>query len=192
MTDLTTSSQLETPRMWLRCPYPGDGEALYEAVVDSLAQLRQWPDSLPWAQNPQSPRVSEDYCQTAFAAWAMGVSWPLLMMDKASGQVVGSVGFHHMDQATHTWELGYWCRRDFQGQGRTSEAVKALTHAAFALAPHAQLVCRVDRRNLASIQVMANTGFVWVKDESLANESGQRHVVGHYRLARAAQTGQSA
>jgi RimJ/RimL family protein N-acetyltransferase len=192
MTDLTTTGMLESPRMWLRCPYPGDGEALYQGVSESLAQLREWPDSLPWAQQPQSPRVSEDYCQTAYAAWAMGVSWPLLMIDKASDQLVGSVGFHQMDHATHTWELGYWCRSAFQRQGRMSEAVKALTLAAHAIAPQAQLVCRVDQRNQASIQVMAKTGFVWVKEESLVSESGQTQQVGHYRWLRDAHTGQSA
>jgi RimJ/RimL family protein N-acetyltransferase len=192
MTDLTTTGMLETPRMWLRCPYPGDGEALYQGVSESLAQLREWPDSLPWAQKPQSPRASEDYCQTAYAAWAMGVSWPLLMVDKASGQLVGSVGFHQMDPETHTWELGYWCRSAFQGQGRMSEAVKALTHAAHAIAPQAQLVCRVDQRNQASIQVMAKTGFVWVREESLVSESGQTQQVSHYRWSRDAHTGQSA
>ncbi|NDC60843.1 MAG: N-acetyltransferase [Betaproteobacteria bacterium] len=192
MNDLITTDILETPRMWLRCPYPGDGEALYRGVSESLEQLRQWPDSLPWAQNPQSARASEDYCQTAYAAWVMGLAWPLLMVDKATEQLVGSVAFHQKNHGTPVWELGYWCRTSYQGQGRMSEAVRSLTRAAHTLVPDAQLVCRVDQRNLASIQVMAKTGFVWVKNESLSNELGQTHVVRQYRWAREAQTGQSA
>jgi hypothetical protein len=66
MTDVHWLEKIETPRMWLRCPYPGDGEAVYQGVDETLTQLRAWPDSLPWAQKPQSVQTSEDYCQTSF------------------------------------------------------------------------------------------------------------------------------
>ena len=80
MSDFSFADKLETPRMWLRCPYPGDGEAVYQGVAETLQQLRAWPDSLPWAQKPQSVEASEDYCQTCYAAWAMRISWPMLRL----------------------------------------------------------------------------------------------------------------
>jgi hypothetical protein len=64
--------RIETPRLVLRCPYPGDGHELHQAVQESLPALRQWPDSLPWAQKPQSPDRSEDYCQSCFGAFELG------------------------------------------------------------------------------------------------------------------------
>ncbi len=137
MSEPVFAQVIETSRMWLRCPLPGDGDALYQCVQQTLAQLQTWPDSLPWAQQAQSPDISEDYCQTCYAAWVMGLRWPLLMWDKHTEQLAGSIGFHQMDHESQTWELGYWCRLAFQGQGRTTEAVSALT--AYALSHrHAQ------------------------------------------------------
>jgi RimJ/RimL family protein N-acetyltransferase len=158
--------------MWLRCPYPGDGEALYQGVAETLQQLRAWPDSLPWAQKPQSVEASEDYCQTCYAAWAMRISWPMLMIDKASAGFVGSIGFHQINVKTQQWELGYWCRSSFQGQGRMTEAVQVLTQAALQVAPNAQLVCRIDSRNHASAKVVLTAGYKMVKEETVSSDAG--------------------
>ena len=191
MSDFSFADKLETPRMWLRCPYPGDGEAVYQGVAETLQQLRAWPDSLPWAQKPQSVEASEDYCQTCYAAWAMRISWPMLMIDKASAAFVGSIGFHQIDADTQQWELGYWCRSRFQGQGRMTEAVQALTQAALQVAPNAQLVCRIDSRNQASAKVVMNAGYEMVKEEAVTSDAGAVQTVRHYAWPRDLQTGQS-
>ncbi len=186
------SQLIETPRMWLRCPLPGDGEAVYAGVLETLVQLRQWPESLPWAQNEQSPRLSEDYCQTCYAAWVMRVTWPMLMIDKASDQFAGTVGFHHIDWTNQRWELGYWCRLAFQGQGRMTEAVKALTDAATKACPGMQLTSRVDERNKPSIKVLERAGYSMVKEEKQGVSGDQHRLVRHYAWGRALHTGQSA
>jgi len=182
---------IETPRMWLRCPCPGDGEAVYQGVQETLPQLRAWPDSLPWAQQQQSIQGSEDYCQTSYAAYVMGISWPLLMIDKASQGFVGSIGFRHDVTSSRQWELGYWCRLSCQGQGRMTEAVSALTQAAIWADPLVQLVCRIDSRNLASIKVIERVGYRCEGEEALSRESGHGYKVRHYAWPRDLQTGQS-
>ncbi len=184
------AQQLESPRMWLRCPLPGDGELVHAGVLDSLASLREWPDSLPWALNDQSVRASEDYCQTCYAAWVMRVAWPMLIFDKTSGSFMGTVGFHHMDWNRGQWELGYWCRVSFQNQGRMTEAVQTLTDAARQAWPQMQLISRVDKRHLASIKVLERAGYRSVQEESLVSSSGENRVVLHYAAGRALQTGQ--
>jgi RimJ/RimL family protein N-acetyltransferase len=145
---------IDTPRLVLRCPYPGDGEALYVAVAESLSALRLWPDSLPWAQKPQSAERTENYCQSCFGAFVMGLAWPMLMVDKATGTLVGSVGFHRIDPSVPEFELGYWCRTSFQGRGLMSEAVAALSDTALLHVPKLRLVCRVDVRNAASCRYL--------------------------------------
>lgn len=187
----TFAQLIETPRMWLRCPLPGDGMAVYQGVQETLSQLRRWPDSLPWAQNEQSSRVSEDYCQTCYAAWVMRVTWPMLMIDKTSGQFTGTVGFHHIDWTNRWWELGYWCRLAFQGQGRMTEAVKALTEAAVKDWPDMQLTSRVDERNKPSIKVLERAGYSLVKAEKQGVSGDEDHLVLHYAVKRELQTGQS-
>ena len=152
---------IETPRLVLRCPCPGDGEALYVAVAESLLALRLWPDSLPWAQKPQSAERTENYCQSCFGAFVMGLAWPMLMVDKATGALVGSVGFHRIDPFVPEFELGYWCRSSYQGRGLMSEAVAALSDTALLHIPKLRLVCRVDVRNAASCRVVEKAKYVF-------------------------------
>ena len=154
---------IETSRLWLRCPQPGEGDALYSAVQESLTALRQWPDSLPWAQKPQTPERAEDYCQSCFGAFVLGLSWPMLMHDKATGTLLGSVGFHRIDTHLLEFELGYWCRTSAHGRGLMSEAVTALSDAALRLVPAARLVCRVDERNAASCRVVEKSHYRFVR-----------------------------
>jgi hypothetical protein len=165
---------------------------LFEAVEETLSQLREWPDSLPWAQNEQSPRVSEDYCQTCYAAWVMQASWPMLIFDKASEQLVGTVGFQHIDGDTRTWELGYWCRLSLQGQGRMTEAVKTFAASVGSAHPQVQLRSRVDVRNTGSIKVLERSGFSCFQETKQVGDSGQEHLIRHYAWGRVLQTGQSA
>lgn len=145
---------IDTPRLVLRCPYPGDGEVLYAAVAESLDVLRLWPDSLPWAQNPQTVEAAEDYCQSCFGAFVLGLAWPMLMFDKHSQVLMGTVGFHRIDPVASEFELGYWCRSAYQGRGLMSEAVTAMSDTALKYWPHVRLVCRVDVRNVASCRVV--------------------------------------
>jgi RimJ/RimL family protein N-acetyltransferase len=184
MSEQVLAQVIETPRMWLRCPLPGEGVMLYQAVASTLDQLRQWPDSLPWAQQPQSPDISEDYCQTCYAAWVMGLRWPLLMWDKDTAQLVGSIGFHRMDHDSHTWELGYWCCQTYQGQGRTAEAVQALTAYVRQHWRHVRMLCRIDSRNTASTRVAIKAGFAIEQQETLQSDRGAYFQVQHYVLGR--------
>ena len=182
---------IETPRLWLRCPMPGEGDALYQCVQQTLTLLQTWPDSLPWAQQPQSPDISEDYCQTCYATLVMGLRWPLLIWDKQTAQLAGSIGFHQISHETQTWELGYWCSLAFQGQGRMTEAVSVLTAYVLAHWPQVRVLCRIDARNLASLRVVQKTGFSLEMTESLVSDSGLRYEVQHHVLARVLHTGQS-
>ena len=191
MSDVAFVDQLETPRMWLRCPYPADGEAVYQGVMETLNQLRSWPDSLPWAQQPQSVQASEDYCQQSYAAWAMRLSWPMLMIDKLSHLFVGSIGFQPSATTPQQWELGYWCRLRFQGQGRMTEAVKVLTQAALQVVPEADWVCRIDSRNQASRKVIEKAGYALVREEAVVSDQGTAQQICHYAWPRERHTGQS-
>lgn len=183
---------IETPRLWLRCPQPGEGDALYSAVQESLTALRQWPDSLPWAQKPQTPERAEDYCQSCFGAFVLGLTWPMLMHDKASGTLLGSVGFHRIDTQLLEFELGYWCRTSAHGRGLMSEAVTALSDAALRLVPAARLVCRVDDRNTASCRVVEKAHYRFVRSGMESSQADRPALaVRFYERLSAPHTGQS-
>jgi RimJ/RimL family protein N-acetyltransferase len=161
-------------------------------VQESLAALRQWPDSLPWAQKPQTPERAEDYCQSCFGAFVLGLSWPMLMHDKVSGTLLGSVGFHRIDTQLLEFELGYWCRTSAHGQGLMSEAVTALSDAALRLVPDARLVCRVDERNAASCRVVEKSHYRFVRSGMESPQADRPALaVRFYERLSAPHTGQS-
>jgi RimJ/RimL family protein N-acetyltransferase len=87
----------------------------------------------------------------------------MLMHDKATGTLLGSVGFHRIDTQLLEFELGYWCRTSAHGRGLMSEAVVALSDTALGLVPNARLVCRVDERNAASCRVVEKSHYRFVR-----------------------------
>ena len=50
-----------TNRLVLRCPGPGDGAIVYASLVESLAELRRFGGSLPWAMQEPAVELSERY-----------------------------------------------------------------------------------------------------------------------------------
>ena len=150
----------ESPRLLIRCPRPGDGRALYEAVCETLMNLREWPASLPWAVFDPSVQASENYCQQGQEAFVARRDLPLLLFHKGTGALVGASGLHRMDWVERRFEVGYWCRLSCQGQGYTTEAVQAVARFAENTLDARRVECFTDVRNLASRKVAEKAGFV--------------------------------
>jgi RimJ/RimL family protein N-acetyltransferase len=148
---------IETERLILRCPRAGDGAALNAAILESLESLQRF---MAWALNPPSVEDSEVYVRGAAATFLTRTSLPLLMIRRGTQEVVGSAGLPRMDWTVPRFEIGYWMRQSYQGQGYMSEAVRALT--AFALdtlgAKRVEIHC--SHRNVRSQRVAERCGFV--------------------------------
>ena len=85
-----------------------------------------------------------------------GYSYPAIE-EKASGQLVGTVGLWHSSPWTEP-ELGYWLLPEQQGKGYATEAGKAVKSFAFEVLKFKNLVSYIDPENLASIQVAKKLG----------------------------------
>ncbi|MDF2441701.1 MAG: hypothetical protein JWN98_2685 [Abditibacteriota bacterium] len=158
---------IETPRLVLRVPRAGGGAQLNAAIVESLADLRAW---MPWAQEAPTLDESEEYCRSAHAKFLaredMGLQ--LFLRDgfadadrDAGGQstLIGGSGLHLRDWSVPSFEIGYWCRPAFQGQGYISEAVRAITQFGFEVAGAQRLMIRCDSQNTRSRRVAERCGF---------------------------------
>ncbi len=152
--------QFETERLVIRCPRAGDGAMVHAGVAESLAALRAWPASLPWAMGEPSVAASEAFCREGQAAFLARQHLPMLLLLKDGGDYVGGSGLHHIDWATPKFEIGYWCRPRFQGQGLVGEAVAAIVRLAFDQLGARRLTCLPDAANTASRRVAERAGFV--------------------------------
>lgn len=155
--DLPT--QIETPRLIIRCPKPGDGPELYRAIVDSLEALRQFPAFLPWAVHEPGVEASEWYCRECQAKYLLRTQMTMHLFLKAGNVLVGCSGLHALEWSVPKCEAGYWLRTGFHRQGLATEAFAAITGFAFDVLGMRRVEALTDNENLASCRVCERTGY---------------------------------
>ena len=122
---------IETERLRLRPPQPGDGPVLFEAIEESLAELRAFLAWLPWVAAEPSVALSESWCRNSHANFLARKDLPFLIFEKSTELLVGASGLHRPVWETPKVEVGYWVRTSRRGNGMIAEAVSALTQYAF-------------------------------------------------------------
>jgi RimJ/RimL family protein N-acetyltransferase len=155
--DLPTS--IATTRLLLRPPQAGDGARLFDAVSESLPELRQFLASLPWISVDQTVELSEAYCRQGQANFLGRKDLPFLIFEKATGELVGAVGLHRMAWDTPKVEVGYWGRTSMGRRGYVSEAVMALVDFAFEHIQAMRVELITDEANTPSRRVAERCQF---------------------------------
>jgi RimJ/RimL family protein N-acetyltransferase len=154
--------RIETERLLLRCPQPGDGAALNAAVRESLADLRPW---MPWAQVEPPLDESETYCRRMQARFGLREDLPMLIFarDGAAGEgaLLGACGMHRIDWSVPRFEIGYWRRSGHGVKGVVGEAVHALNRLAFDRLGARRVEIRMDAGNARSVRVAERAGFTF-------------------------------
>ncbi|MRD47549.1 GNAT family N-acetyltransferase [Caenimonas koreensis] len=152
-------ASIDTARLHMRPPQPGDGAALHAALVESLAELRRFLGSLPWVEREQTLESAELWCRTANANFLTRKDLPFLLIEKASGDIVGASGLHRTVWTTPKTEVGYWGRTSRNGQGFVTEGVMALCQYAFEHIRAVRIELVTDEENTSSRKVAQRCGF---------------------------------
>ena len=146
----------ETERLRIRSPLPGDGPKMHAAVNESLGELTPW---MPWPKEHRTVEDSEASVRRAWANFVAREDLMLLLLLKGTETLVGSSGLHRIDWGVPKFEIGYWCRTRFAGQGYVTEAVRGISAFAFEALGARRLEIRCDSRNLPSARVAERAGF---------------------------------
>lgn len=149
---------IETRRLLIRAPRSGDGDTLYEAVRESLDHLKPW---LPWAHDDITPEGEENTVRRMHARFVAREDLPFFLFLKGTSTLVGGSGLHRFDWDVPRFEIGYWVRKRFEGQGFISEAVAGISQFAFEHLLAERVEIRMDERNHRSYQVAERLGFTW-------------------------------
>ncbi len=91
----------------------------------------------------------------------LGCRWAVALREK-SQQVIGSCGYFHVRQGTHTWEIGYDLHPAYWGQGLMSEALQVMIQFCLSAQnplPIHRLEALVAPGNTASIRLLEKFGF---------------------------------
>ncbi len=147
---------LETNRLLIRVPRAGDGPALNAAVCASLDELRPW---MPWAQSAPTLDESEEIARRARVEFLERSNIMLLLLLKGTNTIVGGSGLHRIDWDVPRFEIGYWRRTGYEGQGYVTEAVGGITAFAFEALDAQRVEIRMDSRNRRSRAIAERAGY---------------------------------
>jgi RimJ/RimL family protein N-acetyltransferase len=147
---------LESERLILRAPRPGDGWIVDEAIRESVNELSPW---MPWMHPVQTVEQTETFIRRAAARWLTHEDLPLLLWRKGDAVFVGASGLHRIDWSVPSMEIGYWVRTSLAGQGYVTEAVLGITAFAFKYLGAQRIEIRCDARNTRSAAVAERAGY---------------------------------
>lgn len=146
----------ETERLLIRAPQPGEGAVINAAILESLEELKPW---MPWVHPAPSIEDSESHSRLMHAKFIQREDLHLRLWCKRSGELVGSSGLHRINWEVPKFEIGYWCRTKFAGQGYITEAVRGITRLAFEVLDAQRVELRCDALNERSRRVIERCCF---------------------------------
>ncbi|MCA0755152.1 GNAT family N-acetyltransferase [Paenibacillus sp. N4] len=153
---LDMPESFESSRLLIRAPRWNDGAIVHEAVKESIRELRPW---MPWAKRLPTPEEAEISIRRSRLQFLDRSDLRLLLLMKDTGELVGSSGLHRIDWQARKFEIGYWVRTSYSGQGYITEAVDAITAFAARELQAGRIEIRCDSRNVRSAKVAERLGF---------------------------------
>jgi RimJ/RimL family protein N-acetyltransferase len=154
---LNIPERIETERLILRAAKSHDGPEAFEAVVESVNELKPW---MPWVHPEPLLESSIRFHAEAQAKWYSREMLDFQWHDKATGRLIGKGGFHTINWTVPKLEIGYWVRTSMAGKGYCTEAVNALVSFAQKEFSTKRLEICSDPRNKKSCTVAERCGFV--------------------------------
>ena len=148
---------LETERLIIRGPLPGDGLTVRTAVIESHEALKEW---MPWAVNVLSEEDYEVRVREGQLRFLGREDLWMLLFLKGTDTLVGSSGLTRINWDVPKFEIGYWVRTGYGGNGYITEAVQAITEFAFDTLGARRVEIRCDALNERSAAIPRRLGFV--------------------------------
>ncbi len=143
----------------LRAPYASDYPDWAELRARSRAALEPWEPAWPRDDLTRSAfrRRLRHYAREA----REDTGYAFLILDAVDERVVGGISLSNVRRGvTQSAELGYWLGVPYFGQGRMSDAVRALLPVAFERLRLHRVEAATMPENAASIRVLERSGFV--------------------------------
>ena len=147
------------------------------AIVETFDDLHFW---MNWADHLPTVEETEKHCQRAHQNFVEQSDFPLQAHLKDTKTFVVRAGLHPRDWKVPKFEIGYWCRASFQGQGYVTETVRAITYAGFEIMGANRIEIRSDPRNVRSRRVAERAGYRFeaeLKNDQLAPDGSLRNTL---------------
>ncbi len=159
---LDVPQAVETDRFLIRILHAGDGETVYEALMESMERLSPW---FHWVHDTPTLESNELYVREAQVLYHNREKLEFGIFLKPDNTLIGRIGIHVVSWDPIIRELGYWLRSGYEGHGYMSEAVDALLRICFENLQAHKVIIRAESDNLRSQNVARRAGF---RDEGIA------------------------
>jgi ribosomal-protein-serine acetyltransferase len=148
-----------------------DAGELERVVAANRDYLARW---LPWVEATAGAGIGarREYIRRARRQLAANDGFQAAIVE--GEQIVGVIGFHHVDWANRSTSLGYWLAEDRQGRGTMTDAVRTLVRHAFEVWDLNRIEIRVAVGNTRSAAIPRRLGFV---EEGVLRQA-ERHAGG--------------
>jgi RimJ/RimL family protein N-acetyltransferase len=166
---ILSSTELTDGELLLRPLARGDRDAMYAAVIESIAQVSPW---LPWCHTGYSIAETESFIELCITAWAQQAHFPLAIFDAQTGQYFGGTGLNHIDRQNRLGSIGYWVRTSAVGRGIAPKAVRLVARFAFDTLKLSRIEIAARPDNRASRRVAEKSG---AKLETIARNRIVQH-----------------
>jgi RimJ/RimL family protein N-acetyltransferase len=147
------SPVIRSARLELRAYGPADAGL----VCGVLASGKH--EALPPGAPSDQGEVAAWLAEGAGRAQREGTGIHLMLLDRATDRIVGSIGLFHADWEVRSAELGYGVRSDERGKGYASEALSAVARWALTEVGIQRAWLTANTDNVASIRVAEKAGF---------------------------------
>ena len=105
--------------------------------------------------------ASEVRLRDAYAKFLAREDFLLHLYLKDNKTLIGSSGLHPRDWNVPSFEIGYWIRTGYEGQGYITEAVQAITKYGFETLEAKKIIIRMQGDNIRSEAVAKKAGYLY-------------------------------
>ena len=139
----------------LRPPVSADSQAIYEAVVESLADLNPW---MSWAHDRYSINDAIEWINDTRKSWVDGDIYNFLITEAKNGAIFGTSGFVINSKLYRFGNLGYWVRTGARGNGIAVRAARLVAQFSFEKLAMLRVEIVIAEGNRASLRVAEKLG----------------------------------
>lgn len=132
----------------------GDAEAITAACNDRA--IAEFLDLIP---SPYTEDHAREYIRQTRQGWADGTTSNFAIVDRSTGEAVGSIGVRWLEPDHGVAEVGYWVAPQARGRGFCTRALRLVSRWVLEERGMARLQLRADEQNPASRKVAENAGF---------------------------------
>jgi ribosomal-protein-alanine N-acetyltransferase len=171
---------IETARLRLRCVTPDDAHATSAMMTPEVSRwVAYWP--FPFTYEMAVERI-ESSLKLAHA----GDMLPFAVVEKASNEMIGWVGFNRDAANRKRGSFGYWLGEKHHGKGYMKEVAPVALAAAFKLLDVDVIEAGAQPENTASLAVMRGCGMEFTGERMVYAPARKREELCHfYEIERA-------